>query len=377
MVEKKVYKYQPDYAVPPGETLRETIEHYGMSQAELADRTGRPKKTINEIIKGKTAITPETALQFERVLGVPDSFWNNLERNYQEAIARKKERQQLQHASQWLDQVPWREMTRRNWIKKHDDRLDQLREVLSFFGVVSPQTWENLWRAPQTSFRQSPAFQANPWAVSVWLRKGEIEAQKIKCASYQREKFKLALLSIRKLTMNPPELFLPDMRKRCAESGVALVFVRELPRSRVSGATRWMTPEKALIELSLRYKSDDQYWFSFFHEAGHILLHGKKKVFIDDGDANKRNEKEVEADKFSADFLIPPEQFRLILDNRALDETLISSTAAKLHIAPGIIIGRLQHEAEIPFNRLNHLKRRLDWERVEEILAGQGENIST
>lgn len=57
-----------------------------MSQAVLAERTGRSKKTINEIIQGKAAITPDTALQLEKVLGVPASFWNNLERNYQKSV---------------------------------------------------------------------------------------------------------------------------------------------------------------------------------------------------------------------------------------------------------------------------------------------------
>ena len=75
-------QYTPDYVSPPGETLQEVLEERGMSQAELAERTGRPKKTINEIINGKAAITPETALQLERVLGIPASFWNNRERRY-------------------------------------------------------------------------------------------------------------------------------------------------------------------------------------------------------------------------------------------------------------------------------------------------------
>ncbi len=84
-------QYIPDFVSPPGETLLEVLETRGMSQAELAERTGRPKKTINEIIKGKTAITPETALQFEFVLGVPARFWNQREQNYREFLARQRE----------------------------------------------------------------------------------------------------------------------------------------------------------------------------------------------------------------------------------------------------------------------------------------------
>ncbi|MEY2914970.1 MAG: hypothetical protein RLZZ184_4279 [Cyanobacteriota bacterium] len=88
-------RYNPDYVSPPGDTLLEVLEHRGMTQAELAERTGRPKKTINEIIKGKAAITPETALQLERVFNIPASFWNNRERHYREFLAQKEEKKRL------------------------------------------------------------------------------------------------------------------------------------------------------------------------------------------------------------------------------------------------------------------------------------------
>jgi HTH-type transcriptional regulator/antitoxin HigA len=91
MLETDIITFRPNYAVPPEKTLKETIGSVGMSQAELAQRTGRPKKTINKIINGKAAITPDTAIQLERVLGVPASFWNNLQRNYQEILANHRQ----------------------------------------------------------------------------------------------------------------------------------------------------------------------------------------------------------------------------------------------------------------------------------------------
>jgi HTH-type transcriptional regulator/antitoxin HigA len=88
-------QYNPDYVSPPGETLAEILEDREMSQAELADRMGRPKKTINEIIKGKAEITAETALELEKVLGTPAQFWNEREGRYRESLARKKENDHL------------------------------------------------------------------------------------------------------------------------------------------------------------------------------------------------------------------------------------------------------------------------------------------
>jgi HTH-type transcriptional regulator/antitoxin HigA len=87
MSRKKINQFKPDYAVLPGDTLKETIDALGISQAYLAERTGMSKNTISEIIQGKASITPEAALQLEKALSIPASFWNNLERNYQESLA--------------------------------------------------------------------------------------------------------------------------------------------------------------------------------------------------------------------------------------------------------------------------------------------------
>src|SRR5438874_4764145 len=115
--------FSPDYGTPPGTTLRELLERLGLTQSDLAERTGRPKKTINEIVQGKAAITPETALQFERVLAVPASFWNNLERSYRTAQARHDERAVLARYVHWLDTLPVKEIVKRGWIKLHKDQI--------------------------------------------------------------------------------------------------------------------------------------------------------------------------------------------------------------------------------------------------------------
>jgi Zn-dependent peptidase ImmA (M78 family) len=164
------------------------------------------------------------------------------------------------------------------------------------------------------------------------------------------------------MTVKPPEILEPEMRKICADAGVAVVFTPEIPGTHVYGATRWLKATQPLIQLSLRGKSDDHLWFSFFHEAGHILLHGKDEVFIEatDQDGTGRNgiKKEQEADQFSRDFLIPPKEYQTFLEDRQFDLTSIQEFAAKLDIAPGIIVGRLQHDKVIEFNRANSLKKR-------------------
>lgn len=354
-------QYSPDYAVAPGETLLEVLERLGMSQAKLAERIGRPKKTINEIIKGKAAITPETALQFERAFRIPASFWNNLQRNYDAAVARSEERERLRKYLSWLRQIPVRAMVQRGWIRSLNDRVDQLQEVLAFFGVASPEQWDEIWANTSVAFRMATAFKSNPCAVAAWLRQGELEAHQIECAPFDKDRFLGVLASVRSLTVEPPEVFQPELIDSCARAGVAVAFVPQIPGARISGATRWISPEKALVQLSLRYKSDDQLWFTFFHESAHILLHGKRKIFLE-GEASSGSEREEEqASKFAVDFLIPRDEVDRLLEEGKPTKQAIEEFADQIGIAPGIVVGRLQHDCVIPYSHCNGLKRRLEW----------------
>jgi len=360
-------QYDPDYVSAPGETLLEVIEELGMSQADLARRTGRPKKTINEIVRTRAAITPETAIQLERVLGIPARFWNNREREYRQYLARREEEAQLRDQVEWLDEFPVKDMIKKGWIQGFDDRVQQLQEMLGFFGVASPEQRSVVWDQFPAAFRKTPAFQSSRGALAAWLRRGEIEAQDIHCQPYSAEVFDQALREARGLTVESPRVFQPTLVHLCAQAGVAVVFVPQLPGGRVSGATRWLSPSKALIQLSLRYKTDGQLWFTFFHEAGHIILHGKRDVFLEEVEgANDARGQEEEANAFAAEFLIPPRELASFLATKRTKSGYFSAQAvqafaARLGIAPGVVVGRLQHDEHLPYSHLNHLKRRLRW----------------
>lgn len=354
-------RYAPDYVSPPGETLEEIVQEKGITQAELADRMGRPKKTINEIIKGKAAITPETALQLELVLGVPASFWNKREQLYREYLARKSENQRLQEQIGWLKTIPYQQMAKRGWINSCQNKVEQLREVLNFFSVTSPKQWEEIWgKNLSVDFRKSQAFDSDHGAITAWLRRGELEAAEIDCVEYNANQFKKTLDEIRALTIKSPETFQPEIRRLCANAGVAVVFIPEIPMMRVCGATLWLNPHKALIQLSLRYKTDDHFWFAFFHEAGHILLHGKRDVFLEIKDGESTNNKEEEANNFAANLLISPAKWKQFKESSYHTKEAIKKFAREIGIAPGIVVGRLQYEGKLPYSQYNDLKQRLD-----------------
>ena len=358
MAEQLQNQYRPDVISVPGETLEELLEERGMSQAELAERTGRPKKTINEIIQGKATITVETALQLERVLGVPASFWLAREQQYREWLARQNDDQQLAAQVEWLHEVPVKAMVNAGWITGYGDDVEQLREVLRYFGIASP-TQSELTTAV---FRRPRAFQSDTRALAAWLRRGELLAQEIACEPYNEAAFRDALEQVRRLTREPFSAIEVILRRLCAGAGVAVVIVPELPHTCVCGATRWLSPTKALIQLSLRYRTDDQFWFSFFHEAGHILLHGKRLTFVDE-EHDAEDNREAEANRFAMDYLIPPLAFKRLVQRRGggyFSKELVAQFAEEFGIAPGIVVGRLQHEKLLQRTHLNGLKRSIE-----------------
>lgn len=361
MAEQIKNQYEPDEVSPPGDTLQETLDALNMSQAELAERMGRPKKTINEIIKGKAALTAETALQLEKVLGVPASFWNNRERLYREYLARQDETQRLVHHVDWTHRFPIAEMVKRKWLKESTDEVSQLRELLQFFGVASPEQWKGAYA--DALCRKSETSKQEP--LSVWFRAGELIARDIVCTPFKPETFRAVLWKARGMTRSAPAEFKQPLVSACAEAGVAVAFVPELPSSGVSGATRWLSPTKALIQLSLRYKRYDQLWFTFFHEAGHILLHGKTQIFLEGEDGTQDPKLEEEANRFAWDLLIPPNEFAAFLSQSRghFTASSVRAFADSIGIAPGNVVLRLQNDSHIGFDQLDFLKIRLEWKQ--------------
>lgn len=352
------YAFIPNYATPPGDTLLETIETLGINQAELARRTGRPIKTINEIIQGKAALTHETALQLELVTGVPADLWSRLEANYRAFLARQDELESLESRGEWLGRFPYDEMVQRGWLGQGRVVGERIRELLGFFGVASIDAWEQTYDRPQAAFRLASAYASDPYALSAWLRKGELEAAGLKCAPFDRDQFTQVLGTIRSLTMEDPSRGMAQAAKLCQSAGVAVTVVPELLRSRVSGAARWLSTDKALVQLSLRYSVEDQIWFSFFHEAGHILKHGKRQVFLDSGDGSNQGD-ESEANVFAANTLIPSKLFASFVVRKKFTVSAVQAFADSVGVSPAIVVGRLQHEGLIPWKSLNGLKRRL------------------
>jgi len=350
-------QFRPDYAVPPGWVLEERLGVQEISHAEFARRCGRSPKLISEIIAGKASIEPETALQFEKVLGVDASIWLGIEKDYQLYRARETE---TADAGSWVKGFPVKELVKRGAIRCPETDADTVSELLAFFRVGSVSAWKLKYGLANVAYRQSPSFQSEEAALATWLRLGEIEAEEQECADYSESRFKKALREIRTLTRLPVDQALQRSRQLCNQAGVVLSLVRPLPKTALSGAAWWQSPRKAVIQLSARHKSDDHLWFSFFHEAAHILLHSKKNIFID-GMSDGQTEIEREANEWAANILVPKKEFERFISECPRSKKDIVEFSNKQAVAPGIVVGMLQHKGILPWSHMNGLKVRLTW----------------
>jgi HTH-type transcriptional regulator/antitoxin HigA len=350
-----IHPFRPDYAIPPGETLRELIAEQNISQAELAMRLDISTKHANQIMQGVAPITLETAIALERVTGMPASFWTRREADYREALLRADDAPLDDADREWLERLPTKELQKRGRLPAVKDPRRLYESVLSFFAVADRKAYERVWstKAAAHAFRRSHAFSSEPGAVSSWLRIAQLDAHPVKVAPYSASIFRKVLRDIRALTLEGDP---NDIVEMCKTAGVVVVFVPGIKGCRISGAAWWATPTRAVIALSDRYKKDDFFWFTFFHEAAHLLLHSKKQTFVDaEGKDNDRLEHE--ANDWAGDFLIPPD--------RAPELHLLSTDAdvvrfaEEIGIAPGIVVGRMHHDEIWGFNRGQKLKRSL------------------
>lgn len=347
---------------PPGDTIQETIDVIGMSQTELAERMGRPKEKVNDIIKGREPITTATAFQLEKVLGIPATFWINRENEYRKSLYELEEQIELENQKGWLEEFPVKEMKKFGWLPETSEKYTLVNALLSFFSIASTTEWDKIYLKNQVSaaFRISLANTSNPYSIAVWLRIGELESKKLHLIEYDKRKFKDVLPEIKELAFESPIDFSKKLQEICANCGVAVIYTPNLPKAPISGAARWFhnTP---LIQLSGRYKTDDHFWFTFFHEAGHIIEHGKKDIFLEEVQgAVIDKEKEEEANKFATSWLLTDEQLEEIIANKPFSESKIVAFAKKFRILPGIIIGRLQSKKLVSHSVGNHLRKQVN-----------------
>ncbi|MDZ4288821.1 MAG: ImmA/IrrE family metallo-endopeptidase, partial [Prosthecobacter sp.] len=285
------------------------------------------------------------ALELERGLGVPASFWNNLESNYREHLARQRAAERLEVNEEWLRSLPVSAMQKRGWLPRTKDNRQIMESMLCFFGCANVAGWIEAWKNPVAAYRTSPKLQSEPEALAVWLRKAELEGRKQSCAPYNADAFMKALQRLKRATTLPVNKWATTIRSECNASGVAYVILPELPGTHVSGAARQINDTCALVVQTGRYKDDGHFWFTFFHEARHVLQGKLKREWLVEYEG-KEDPLETDANLFAREFLIPTAEI-VKLKQRHQGKMPVKAArqlAVQLGIAPGIVAGRLQFD---------------------------------
>ena len=356
--------YISDLAIHAGEFLEETLEEIGMTQVELANRLGRPIQAVNEIIKGKKSITSTTALELEDVLGIPSHIWLGLESEYQIVIARQEELKQMEEESKSLKNYPYADLVKLGFVKATTKAVEKVDELKRFFSVAKlaqiPQV-----QAYEPAFRVANTNNVSNEAIATWIQAVRLKAKDMQTDKFDKKKLKDSLSQIKSLMNLDIKEAINQIQKILNSCGIALVLLPHFKNTKVYGATFWLDNEKAVIAMTLRGSYSDIFWFSFFHEIGHILLHPKREVFLENECVDAKLEKqEDEANEFASETLINEKEYnKFVLKNDFSKESVVSF-AKKHEIKTSVIIGRLMHDKIIHFSDSNllTLRDKYKWE---------------
>jgi len=350
--------FAPDWTSAPGETIRDVLVDREMSEECFAEEIGYSVAAIRDVLQGKATITLALARDLQSLLGASVEYWMARDFQYREDVARKDT-----IGNDWLSEIPVGDMIKFGWITDVPHPSKEIAACLEFFNVSSIDNWKSKYlQTPElAAFRTSKSFDSSPGAVAAWLRRGEIEADLIECKQWSAKGFEKSLTEIRRLTrQKSPARFIPELTRICSENGVAVVIVRAPTGCRASGAAHFLSQKKALIQLSFRYLTDDHFWFTFMHEAGHLILHPNMPMFIEGVDLPSSPE-EIEANDFAAHELVP-EEFQSELMSLGANSKKVIRFARRIGVSPGVVVGQLQHHGVVAHNRLNRLKRRFAWQ---------------
>lgn len=353
-------KFNPDWIPPPGATVEDLLSRGNArsSRRTIVDHLGAERTGM--FFEGHLEIDSKLASFLADAVGLSASFWLERETIYRADLVQRQAEKQL------LGQLPLDEMRARAFIQPVHSHAETVAEVVRFFGKDDPESCRETIEQLPTLVRQktSRSITSNPGALAVWIRAGEIEAARAECANWNPHLLRELLPEFRKLTrIEDPRKYLPKLKNLCQTCGIAFVVLRAPSGCRARGAVRLLSATKIMLLLSYRHLSDDQFWFTFFHELGHLL--GNPQDTVDDDDNESETADEIEADRYASDILIPPELQREL--NSLRDSRSIIAFARRVGVSRGVVVGQMQHKRLIGFNEFSSLKVYYQWTANNEI----------
>lgn len=353
--------FEPRWASAPGATILDALTAAGLTVEDLADALEYSDADARRLVRGDLPITESVAATLASLVGGSSTFWVRREAQF-------REDSKWVSADELLSTLPYQQMVEYGWVEHRPDWRGRTSAALDFFAVKDVSEWlERYGRTLEMSqLRASSSFDVNELALAAWLRKAALEADALDVSSWDRSLFLSVLQGSRHLTKSrDPQIFLPQLQSTCASAGVAVVVVRAPRGCPVNGAAMQTSSGVRTIVLSGRHLSDDQLWFTFFHEAAHVLLHETGTPYVDGQDETREADAaETEADSFANSMLRPAGLDELGRHRTTGRPTMreIVALASSEGIAPGILVGQLQHDGRLRFDQLNGLKRRYRWD---------------
>ena len=353
--------FVPKWASPPGDTIWDLLLERNLTVDMLADEMGVGAERVRSMLVGEERISIDLARRLVGSVGGSIQFWLARDGQYRDDLLRLA-------ADAWAQTMPISDLVEFGWIEERPATwLDRITSSLEFFHVSTLDAWNRLYgsEVENAKFRMATTAAVNRTAVAAWLRKAELEAKLASLGPWDRAGFRASLDQARDLTTDRnPARFVPELVALCADHGVSLVVLRTPGGCPASGASRYLDGHPQIV-LSARYRTDDHFWFSFFHEAAHLVLHDRSAVFIDEffqsPDEGAVSAEERGADDFAGERLIPADARSEFNRLRPLPRDIIAFARAS-GTSPGVIVGQLQSSGRLGWGtRLNGLKRRYRW----------------
>jgi len=335
-------------ATPPGATIKEQLNTRGMTQKEFAKRMDMSEKHISHLVNGEVRLSQDVAQRLESVLGLPAEFWNNLESRFREKLARVELENAIDEDQEIAKEIPYNEMSKYHWVPETRTASERVMNLRKFFSVARLDVLESLM-IPGIAYRRTEVKENHNYALAAWAQKARIEASNIEVAGIDIKRLNTIIPRIRAMTTKNPEEFCPELEGLLTSCGIALVLLPHMKGTCLHGAT-FPDGNKIVMGLTVRGCDADRFWFSLFHEIGHILS----------GHINRNGEATPEeediADVFSANTLIPESSFLAFIEQKDFSAISIKAFATQIDIDPGIVVGRLQKSNYIGYNQCNTLK---------------------
>ncbi len=285
-------------ATPPGSTIKEQLEERGMTQKEFSIRMDMSEKHISKLVNGEVQLTPDVAMRLEIVLGTPAGFWNRLEAIYREKLIRVKVENEIDCDKEIAKKIPYNEMAQNGWVPEAKSITDKVMNLRKYFEVVSLDKIGDMQLSRIACYRLAEADRKS-YSLMAWAQQARIEARNLDIEFINVKKLKEKLTDIQSMTLTDVESAIPHIQEILATCGVALVFLPQIGKNVLHGAT-FCDGNRIVIAMSNQEKSSDKFWFYLFHEVGHIVL---GHVYQVDGTTKAD---EAAADDFAREMLVLP-----------------------------------------------------------------------